>query len=69
MSPGSGEIAQQLRALAALSEDPDSIPSIHRQLTMSSRRSEALFCPLWALDTKVIYKLTGRQASIYIKIE
>lgn len=29
LAQGAGEMAQQLRALASLAEDPDSVPSTH----------------------------------------
>ena len=47
-------MAQQLRALAALPEDPGSIPSTHTQLSAiydsSSRRPSALFWYCWVLQ-------------------
>lgn len=47
-------MAQWFRAVAALPEDLDSIPSAHTSAYCSSRGCDALFCPLWALGTQVI---------------
>lgn len=48
-------VSQQLRALAALAEDPDLVSSTHmtaqNQLQGISRGSDALFWPLMALHT------------------
>jgi hypothetical protein len=52
-----GEMAQQLRALATVAEDPGSIPSTHlvahNIYNSSFKGSDALFWPLRALDTHV----------------
>jgi hypothetical protein len=59
------EMAQQLRALAALPEDLDSIPNTHKvahnYLLSSSGRSDAFIRPLQAPDAHVVCRHTCRQ--------
>ena len=48
-----GELAQRLKALTALPEDPSSVPSNHTRLltmacTTTLRGSDAFLWPLWA---------------------
>lgn len=52
---GAGEMAQQLWELAALVEELGLVPSIHIVTHFSSRRSDALFWPLWAPSMHMAY--------------
>jgi hypothetical protein len=62
---GVREMAQQLKTLVALAEDPDFVPSIHmvthNHLHPSSRRSGALFWPLQGLGAHMGHLCTCRQ--------
>jgi hypothetical protein len=55
-----GEMAQQLRALAALPENLDLISSTHLWLTIVYN-SNALFWPLRIPDVYVVHRYTYRQ--------
>lgn len=66
-------IAQQLRALIALPEEPGSVPSTTEQLTTScdssSEGADPIFQPLWALGTHgYIYKQTKHLYTLKRKI-
>lgn len=59
---GAVEMAQLLRILAALAEDPDSFPSTYMRwcsvtFNSSSRDSNGLFRPLWVPVHMCTYKL------------
>ena len=66
-----GEMAQRLRALGTLTENPGSISSTHMAActlsNFNSMTSNTLFCPLQAPDTNMVYIHACRQTCTYIK--
>lgn len=63
----SREMAQRLRTLAILTEDPGSISTPTCPLTIiynaSPRKSYVLFWPCWAQGMYMLHRHTGRQNS------
>jgi hypothetical protein len=55
-------MAQELRALAALAEDPDLVPgTLIAAYTLSFNRSETFVWPLWAPHAHMVHRHTCRQ--------
>jgi hypothetical protein len=64
---GTGEMAQKLRALVALAEDPNSVPSAHAICNTTSRGSNALFWALQAPGTHTVHRKYEGATPIHIK--